>query len=162
MFILFSLVPLVVKLGCLFEIFFLFSEVSFYCYKFPSRNCFSCCSNPIMLWIIMFSFSFVSQSQLSSVAQSCPTLCDPMDSSMPGFPVHHQLPELSQAHVHQVCDATQPSHPLPSPSLPSIFPSVRVFSSESVLHIRWPKYWSFRFSICPSSEHPGLTSFRMD
>jgi len=80
---------------------------------------------------------------------------------MPGHPVHHQLPELSQAHVHQVGDAIQPSHPLSSPS-PSIFPSIRVFSSDSVLPIRWPKYWSFSFSTSPSNEYSGLISFRMD
>ena len=78
---------------------------------------------------------------------------------MPGLPVHHRLLELTQTHVHRVSDAIQPSHPLSSPS---IFPSIRVFSSESVLHIRWPKYWSFSFSISPSKEHPGLISFRMD
>ena len=77
----------------------------------------------------------------SSVAQSRPTLCNPMDCSMPSFPVHHQPLELAQAHVHQVCDAIQPSHPLSSPLLlPSIFPGIRVLSSESVLCIRWPKY----------------------
>ena len=100
----------------------------------------------------------------SSVAQSCPTLCDPMGCSMPGFPVPHQLPELAQTHVRRACDAIQPSHPLPSPSpLPSsIFPSIRVFYSESVLCIRWPKYWSFSFSISPSNEYLGLISFRTD
>ena len=78
-----------------------------------------------------------------SVAQSCSTLCDPVDCSMPGFPVLHHLPELGQTHVHWVGDAIQPSHPLSSPSpLPSIFPSVRVFSKESVLCISWPRYWS--------------------
>ena len=101
--------------------------------------------------------------QFSSVTQSCLTHCNPMDCSTPGFPVHHQLLELAQTHVHPVGDAIQPSHPLSSPSLlPSIFPTIRVFSSESVLHIRWPKYWSFKFSISPSSEHSGLISFRMD
>jgi len=79
-----------------------------------------------------------------------------------GFPVHHQLPELTQAHVHQVGDAIQPSHPLSSPSPASIFPSIRVFSNESVLCIRWPKYWSFSFSINPSNEYSGLISFRVD
>ena len=99
----------------------------------------------------------------SSVAQSCLTLCDPTDCSIPGFPVHHQLPELAQTHVHRVNDAIQPSHPLLSPSLlPSIFPSIRVFSSESVLRIRWPKYWSFSFTFSPSNEYSGLSSFRMD
>ena len=99
----------------------------------------------------------------SSVAQSCLTLCDPMDGSKPGLPVHHQLPELAQTHVHRVSDAIQPSHPLLSPSLlPSIFPSIRVFSNESALHIRWPEYWSFSFSISPSNEYSGLISFRMD
>ena len=82
---------------------------------------------------------------------------------MPGFPVHHQLPELAQTHVHQVGDAMQPSHPLSCPSPPvSIFPSIRVFSSNSVLSIRWPKNWSFSFSISPSNEYSGLISFRID
>ena len=91
------------------------------------------------------------------------TLCDPMDCSTPGLPVHHQLPELAQTHVHPVSDAIQPSHPLsPRLLLPSIFLSIRVFSNESVLHIRWPKYWSFSFSISPSNEDSGLISFRMD
>ena len=85
-----------------------------------------------------------------------------MDCSKPGFPVHHQLLELTQTHVHQVSDAIQPFSLCPLFLLPSIFPSIRVSSSESVLHIRWPKYWSFSFSISPSSEHRGLISFRMD
>ena len=86
-----------------------------------------------------------------------------MDCSTPGFPVHHQLPELTQTHIHWVGDAIQPSHPLSSPSsLPSIFPSIRVFSSESALPIRWPKYRSFSFSLSPSNEYSGLVSFRMD
>ena len=89
--------------------------------------------------------------------RSVARLCDPMDCSTPGLPVHHQLPELTQTHVHRVGDAIQPSHPLPP-----IPPSIRVFSNESVLHIRWPKVWSFSFSISPSNEHPGLVSFRMD
>ena len=81
----------------------------------------------------------------------------------PGLPVHHQLTELAQTLVHQVNDAIQPSHPLSSPSpLASIFPSIKVFSNESTLHIRWPKYWSFSFSISPSNEYLGLISFRMD
>ena len=89
--------------------------------------------------------------QFSSVAQSCPTLCDPMNRSMPGFSVHHQLPESTQTHVHRVDDAIQPSHPLSSPSPPAPNPSsIRVLSNESTLRIRWPKYWSFSFSIIPS------------
>ena len=101
--------------------------------------------------------------QFSSVAQSCPTLCDPTDCRMPGFPNHHQLMELAQTHVHLVSDAIQLSHLLSSPSPPpSLFPSIRGFSNESVLRIRWPKYWSFSFNIRPSKEHPGLISFRMD
>ena len=100
--------------------------------------------------------------QFSSAAQLYLTLCDTMDCSAPGFPVHHQLPEFTQTHVHQVGDAIQPSHPLSPLLLPSIFPSIRVFSSESALHIRWPKYWSFSFNISPSNEHPGLISLRMD
>ena len=158
---------------------------------------------------------------ISAVAQSCLTLCDPMDCSTSGFPVHHQLLELTQTHVHQVSDAIQPFHPdqsillfqfssvqslshvwlfvtlwtvarqaslsitnsqsllkhmaielvMPSNHLilchplllpPSIFPSIRVFSNESVLRTRWPKYWSFSFSISPSNEYSELISLRMD
>ena len=84
-----------------------------------------------------------------------------MDWRMFGFPVLHHLLELAQTHVHWVGDVIQPSRPLSSPFLlPSIFPSIRVFSSESVLCIKWPKYWSFRFSISPSNEQPGLISFK--
>ena len=101
--------------------------------------------------------------QFSSVTQSCLTLCNPMNHSMPGLPVHHQLPEFTQPHVHRVGDAIQPSHPLLSPSSPApIPPSIRVFSSVSTLRMRWPKYWSFSFNISPSNEQPGLISFRMD
>ena len=86
-----------------------------------------------------------------------------MNCSMPGLPVHHQLPEFTQTHVHRVRDAIQPSHPLSSPSPPAPNPpGIRVFSNESTLHMRWPKYWSFSFSIIPSKEIPGLISFRMD
>ena len=116
-----------------------------------------------MLFILLFIFVSPRVSQLSSVTQSCPTLCDPTNCSTPGLPVHHQLPESTQTHVHRVDDAIQPSHPLsPLLLLPSIFPSVRVFSNESALCISWPKYWSFSFNISPSNEHPGLISFRMD
>ena len=101
--------------------------------------------------------------QFNSVTQSCPTLCDPMNCSTPGLTVHYQLPEFTQTHVHPVGDAIQPSHPLSSLLLlPPFPPSIRVFSNESTLHMRWPKYWSFSFSISPSNEHPGLMSFRMD
>ena len=102
-------------------------------------------------------------SDISSVAQLCPTLCNPMNCTTPGFPVHHQLTELTQTQVHRVHDAIQLSHPLSSPSLlPSIFPSIRVFSNEPVLCIRWPNYWSFSLSISPSNEYSGLISFSMD
>ena len=102
--------------------------------------------------------------QFRSVTQSCPTLCHPMNRSMPGLPVYRQLPESTQTHVRQVGDAIQPSHPLRRPLLllPPIPPSIRVFSNESALRMRWPKYWSFSFSISPSSEHPGLIFFRLD
>ena len=105
--------------------------------------------------------SCFSSVQFSSVTQSCPTLCDPMDCSTPGLPVHQQLPEFTQTHAHWVSDDIQPSHPRSFPSPPA-FPSIRVFSKESALRIRRPKYWSFSFSISPSNEHPGLISFRMD
>ena len=104
-----------------------------------------------------------SSVQFTSVAQSCPTPCDSMNRSTPGLSVHHQLPESAQTHVHQVADANQPSHPLLSPLLsPSVFPSIRVFSNESALSIRWPKCWRFSFNISPSNEYLGLISFRMD
>ena len=101
--------------------------------------------------------------QFSSVAQSRPTFCDLMNCSTPGLPVHHQLPDSTHTHVHQ---SMMPSNHLilchPLLHLPSIFPRVRVFSNESALHIRRPKYWHFSFSISPSNEHPGLISFRVD
>ena len=104
-----------------------------------------------------------SSVQLSSVTQSSLTLCDPMNCRTPGLPIHHQLPESTQTHVHWVGDAIQPSHPLSSPSPPALnlFQHQGLFN-ESTLLVRWPKYWSFSFSISPSKEHPGLISFRMD
>ena len=130
----------------LFSFFFSFSSSFFWCSS-----------------LLFSSILQISVSQFSSVTESCPTLCDPMDCSTPGFPVHHQLPGLAQTHVHWVGDAIQPSHPLLSPSLlPSIFPSIRVSFNESVLHIRWPKYWNFSFNISPSKEYSGLISFRID
>ena len=101
--------------------------------------------------------------QFSSVTQSCPTLCDPKECSTPGFPVHHQLMELAQTHVHWVGDAIQPFHPLSSPSPPAFNLShhQRHFKWVSFC-TRWPKYWSWSFNISPSNEHPGLISFRMD
>ena len=116
-----------------------------------------------MLSSFFLSFLLKFQtSEFSSVAQSCP-YCDPMDSSMPGFPVHHQLPELIQTHVHRVSDVIQPSHPL-SPSSP---PAFNLFQQQSLF--QWvssshqvAKYRSFSFSISPSSEYSGLISFRID
>ena len=108
----------------------------------------------------MWCIKFINSVQFSSVAQSCPTLCDPMNRSTPGLPVHHQLLGSTQTHVHQVGDAIQPFQLLLSPfHLPSIFPSIKVFSNESVLCIRWSKYWSFSFSISPTNEYSGLISF---
>ena len=105
----------------------------------------------------------ISQSQFSSVAQLCPTLCDPMDCSTPGLPVHHQIPEFTQTHVHWVGDAIQPSHPLSLPSPPAFNLSQHQgFSNEAVLCIKRPKYWSFSFSISPSNEYSGLISFRIN
>ena len=121
------------------------------------------CVVPRDIQQVLISCLFYTQDQFSSVSQSCLTLRDPMNHSTPGLPVHHQLPESTQIHVHW---AVMPSNHLflchPLLLLPSIFPRIRVFSNESVLRIRWPKYWSFSFNISLSNEHPGLISFRMD
>ena len=110
------------------------------------------------------SLTYTNKSvQFSSVAQSCPTLCDSMNHSKPGLPVHHHLPEFTQTHVHWVRDAIQPFHPGSSPSPPAHNLSQHQrLSNESTLHMRCPKYWSLSFSIIPSTEIPGLISFRMD
>ena len=134
------------------KIFFSFRKCAFTCWlhhflttwPWENHSGFYICS-------VQFSHSVVSDSLwrhgLQHARFSCPS----------------PTPRVTQIHVHQVSDAIQPSHPLSSPSpLPSIFPSIRVFSNESVLLTRWPKYWSFSFSISPSNEHPGLISFRMD
>ena len=122
-----------------------------------SRNLAAILIHPVLSLSPYFSSS-------SSTAQSCPTLCDPMSHSTPGLPVHHQLLESTQTHVHRIGDAIQPSYPLSSPFPPAPNPSqsLRVFSNESTLCMRWPKYWSFSFSIIPSKEHSRLISFRMD
>ena len=143
----------------------------------------SCAANPFFLLSFLpdiFGFSLPSSflpfipttlhrvskviyKEFSSVIQLCPTLYDPMDCSMPGFPVHHQLQTLFKL---MSIKSVMPSNHLilcrPLLLLPSIFPSIRVFSNESVLRIRWPKYWSFSFSINPSNEYLGLISFRTD
>ena len=112
-------------------------------------NCKNCNKKLTLAESVQFSHSVVSDS------------CDPMDCSTPGITVHQQLPKLTQTHVHQVRDSIQPSHPLSYLLLlPSIFPSITVFSSESVLRIRWPKYWCFSFSISPSNEYSELISLR--
>ena len=101
--------------------------------------------------------------KFSSVIQLCPTLCDPMNRSTPGLPVHHQFSQFTQTHVHWVCDVIQPSHLLSTPSpLALNLSHHQGLYSESTLCIRWPKYWSFSFNISPSNEYPGLISFRMD
>ena len=143
----------------------------------------------VSIWVISFDlsssylnfFSFVSHllmrsqevyvisnikiffiSRFNSITQSCPTLCSLMDSSTPGLSVHHQLPEFTQTHVHWVGPSNHLTLCCPILLLPSIFPSIRVFSNESVLCIRWPKYWSFSFNISPSNEYSGLISFMID
>ena len=97
-----------------------------------------------------------------TIIKLCLTLCDPMGCSTPGFLLFHHHPELAQTHIHWVGGVIQPLCPLLSPSLPSMFPSIRFFANESVLHISWPKYWSFSFSISSSNEYLGLISFRID
>ena len=114
---------------------------------------------PYLLYSLLCQWEFrlfpSLSAQFSSVTQSCLTSCHPMNCSTPGLAVHHQLPEFSQTQVHQVGDAIQPfilcRLLLLLPSIPS---SIRVFSNESTLPTRWPKYWSFSFSIIPSKEHP--------
>ena len=119
-----------------------------------------------LMYLILLALKrhlIIKSNQIRSVAQSCPTLCDPMNHSTPGLPVHHQLPEFTQTHVHQ--SVMQSSHLIlcrPLFLLPPIPPSIRVFSNESTLRMRWPKYWCFTFSIIPFKEIPGLISFRMD
>ena len=117
--------------------------------------------NPKNCWIIPhYLWGFCC---CCSVAQLCLNLCNPMNCSMPGFPVLHCLLEFSPTHIHWVDDAIQSSQPLlPLLLLPSIFPRIRVFSNEVTLCIRWPKYWSFSFSINPCNQYSGLISFRMD
>ena len=107
-----------------------------------------------------YGLGWLSSVQFSSAAQSCPTLCNPMNHSTPGL--HHQLPEFTQTHVELVIPSNHLILCHPLLLLPSIFPSIRVFSNGSALQIKWPKYWSFSFNISPSNEHPGLISFRMD
>ena len=111
----------------------------------------------------VLTISVLNTMLVSSVAQLCPTLCDPINRSTPGLPVHHPLPSPPKP---MSIESMMPSNHLilccPVLFLPSIFPSIRVFSNESALFIRWPKYWSFSFSIILSNEHPGLISFRMD
>ena len=132
------------------EIFPTFFFLAFHCLKMRNQKK---CSSFFVVWVGWFT----------SVIQSCPTLWDPMDCSMPGFPVLHQLLELAQTHVHEVSDAIQSSHPLSSPSPPAFNVSQhqRLFKCL-ILHIRWPKYWSFSFSISPSNEYSELISFRID
>ena len=110
-----------------------------------------------------FCLHCFSSVQFSSVAQSCPTLCNPLNRSTPGLPVHHQLLEFTQ--IMSIKSVMPSSHLIlccPFLLLPPIPPSIRVFSNESTLCMRWPKYWSFSFSSSPSNEHPGQFSFRMD
>ena len=108
--------------------------------------------------VCMYMYIYI---QFSSVTHSCPTLCDPIDHSKSGFPVHHQLPEPTQIHVHHVSDVTQPSHPLSSPSPPTLNLSQHQSLFQWVSSLHQPKYWSFSFSISPSNEYSGLISFRM-
>ena len=131
--------------------------INSWCFSIPSVQSFSC------VQLFATPWTAACQTSLSSVQfspQSCPTLCDPMNSNTPGFPVHHQFPEFTKTHVHRVGDAIQPSHHLSSPSPPAPKSSQHQgFSNESKLHMRWSKYWSFSFSISPSNEHPGLICF---
>ena len=111
----------------------------------------------------MLTFKSEREKQFSSVQSfSCIRICDSMDCSTPGLPVHHKLRELTQTHVHWLMPANHLILCHPLLLLPSIFPSIRIFSNESALCIRWPKYWSFSFNISPFNEYSGLISFRID
>ena len=123
-----------------------------------------CYSVFFFLNFVLKAIFFVTQVSVNSVTQSCPTLWDTINVSTSGLPVHHQLPESTQIHVHWVGDAIQPSHPLLSLSPPALNLSQhqRSLSNKSALSISWPKYWSFSFNISPSIEHPGPISFRMN
>ena len=112
--------------------------------------------------VFFISDSKIFISQFSSITHSCPTLCNPTDYSTPGLSIHHQLPEFTQTHVHRDGPSNRLTLYCPLFLLPSVFPSIRVFSNESVLCIRWPKYWSFSFNISPSNEYSGLISFTID
>ena len=135
------------------------------CVNFSYQHCVPCtvlgASTELHLLIVPPKTLGRGYGYCCSVAKSCPTLCNPMDCSTTGFPVLHSLQEFAQIHVHWVGDAIQPSHPLlPLLLLSSVFPSIRVFSHESALQVRWPNYWSF--SISPTNEYSGLISFRID
>ena len=127
----------------------------------PSNHLILC--HPLLLPLSIFpSIRVYAAAVAAKSLQSCPTLCNTMDCRTPGLPVCQQLTELTQTHVHWVDDAIQLSHPLSSPSPPTFNLSQhQVFSNESVLCMRWPKYWSFSFSIIPSKEIPGLIAFRI-
>ena len=128
-------------------------------YSLPSSSVHGILQARILEWVVISKVGV----KFSSIAQSCVTLCDPTKHSMPGLPVHHQLLEPTQTHVHWVSDAIQPSHPLSSPSPPALNLSQHQgLLNESSLHIRWPSNWSFSVNISSSNEHPGMISFRMD
>ena len=111
---------------------------------------------------VVFILNFIIAIQFSSVAHSCPTLCDPMNCSRPGLPVHYQLLEFTQLMSESVMPSSHLILCRPLLLLPSIPPSITVFSNESTLSMRWSKHWTFSFSVIPSKEIPGLISFRMD
>ena len=117
----------------------------------------------MLVFVCLMNYTLCFSQSVSSVAQSCLTLCDPMNRSTPGLPVHHQLPEsLKLTSIELVMPSSHLILGRPLLFLPPIPPSIRVFSNESAPRMRWPKYWSFSLSISPSKEIPGLISFRMD
>ena len=131
-------------------------------FKMPLDSCFLQYFNCFYEFTYWKNLLITKTKTLLACSESCLTLCDPMDCSTTGLPVHHQLPESTQTHVHWISDAIQPSYPLLSPSPPTFnLSQYQGFFKWVSFHVRWPQYWGFSFNICSSNEYSGLISFRL-